>query len=119
VPADSADEARQQALALLRVSRREAVAPGPVSAPFAYGAFVEKDYSETPYPDRPHRLLALFRLYGVIQYFFPYKDLMDRPWRETLAEFVPRMRDARDATDYALAVSELATRIRALPRKWW
>jgi C-terminal processing protease CtpA/Prc len=28
-----------------------------------------------------------------------------------LAEFIPRMRDARDATDYVLTVSELATRI--------
>src|SRR5712691_13359286 len=36
---------------------------------------------------------------------------MDRPWRETLAEFIPRMREARDATDYALTVAELATRI--------
>lgn len=111
VPAESADAARQKALALLKVSRRSAAVPGAVSAPFAYGAFVENDYSETPYPDRPHRLLALFRLYNAIEYFFPYKDLMDRPWRETLAEFIPRMRDARDATDYALTVSELATRI--------
>jgi C-terminal processing protease CtpA/Prc len=111
VPSGSADVARQKALALLKVSRRGAAVPGPVSAPFAYGAFVENDYSETPYPDRPHRLLALFRLYNVIDYFYPYKDLMDRPWRETLAEFIPRMRDARDATDYALTVSELATRI--------
>jgi C-terminal processing protease CtpA/Prc len=111
VPADSADVARQKALALLKGSRHSVAVPGPASAPFAYGAFVEDDYSETPYPDRPHRLLALFRLYNAIEYFFPYKELMDRPWRETLAEFIPRMRDARDATDYALAVSELATRI--------
>jgi hypothetical protein len=55
--------------------------------------------------------LALFRLYNVIEYFYPYKELMDRPWREALAEFIPRMRDARDATDYALTVSELAARI--------
>lgn len=111
VPADSADAARQKALALLKLSRRGAAFPGPVSAPFAYGAFVENDYSETPYPDRAQRLLALFRLYNAIEYFFPYKDLMDRPWRETLTEFIPRMRDARDATDYALTVSELATRM--------
>jgi len=47
----------------------------------------------------------------VIEYFSPYKDLMDRPWGETLVEFIPRMCGARDATDYALTVSELATRI--------
>src|SRR5216683_939830 len=107
----SGDAARQAALALLKAPRHEATVPGPVSAPFEYAAFVERDYSETPYPDPPHRLLALFRLYNAIEYFFPYKDLMDRPWRDTLVDFIPRMKDARDATDYALAVAELATRI--------
>jgi hypothetical protein len=111
VPEGSGDAARQKALALLKVPPRGAIVPDPVSAPFEYSAFVENDYSETPYPDPPHRLLALFRLYNAIEYFFPYKDLMDRAWHDTLVEFIPRMRDARDATDYALTVSELATRI--------
>jgi C-terminal processing protease CtpA/Prc len=110
VPALSGDAAQQEALALLKVPRSP-VKPGPVNAPFEYAAFVENDYSEARYPDRPHRLLALFRLYNVIEYFFPYRDLMDHPWRDALVEFIPRMRDARDATDYALTVSELATRI--------
>jgi len=110
VPAGS-DYARQKALALLEFPTRGSVVPGPVSALFAYASFVENDSSETRYPERPHRLLALFRLYNAIEYFFPYKDLMDHPWRDTLVEFIPRMRDARDATDYALAVAELATRI--------
>jgi C-terminal processing protease CtpA/Prc len=111
VPAGGADLARGRALALLEAAPRDAAVSGPARVPYVAGAFVERDYSETPYPDRPHRLLALFRLYNAIEYFFPYKELMDRPWRETLAEFVPRLRDARDATDYALAVSELAVRI--------
>ena len=110
VPAGS-DYARQKALALLEFPTRGSVVPGPVSTLFAYASFVENDSSETRYPERPHRLLALFRLYNAIEYFFPYKDLMDHPWRDTLVEFIPRMRDARDATDYALAVAELATRI--------
>ena len=110
MPARSGDAARQKALALLKVVR-PAVVPGPVRASFAYAAFVENDYSEKSYPDPPYRLLALFRLYNAIEYFFPYRALMDRPWRDTLVEFIPRMRDASDATAYALTVSELATRI--------
>jgi C-terminal processing protease CtpA/Prc len=109
VPAASAEAARHTAVTLLKVPRSGGAVLSPASAPLAYGAFVEKDYSETPYPDRPHRLLALFRLYNVIECFFPYKDLMDRPWVYTLVEFIPRMCNARDATEYALTVSELAT----------
>jgi C-terminal processing protease CtpA/Prc len=115
VPASSVgaapDVALGKAIALLDAARPAPAPPGAPSLPFVAGALVEKDYSETPYPDRAHRLLALFRLFNVVEYFFPYRDLMDRPWRETLAEFVPRMADARDATGYALAVSELAVRL--------
>jgi C-terminal processing protease CtpA/Prc len=111
LPAGSADAALQKAVVLLNASRRSVAEPCTARTPYVAGAFVERDYSETPYPDRPHRLLALFRLYNVIEYFYPYKELMDRPWRDTLAEFTSRMADAEDATEYALTVSELAVRI--------
>jgi hypothetical protein len=110
LPAGSASAARDRAVALLEGPRRDA-GPATASMTYAATAFVEPDDSDTPYPDEAHRLVALFRLHGVIEHFFPYKELMDRSWHETLAEFIPRMRDARDATDYALAVTELAVRI--------
>jgi C-terminal processing protease CtpA/Prc len=110
LPAGSASAARDRAVAFLDGPLRDA-GPATGSLTYAATAFVEASHAETPYPDRSHRLLALFRLYGVVEHFYPYKDLMDRPWHETLAEFIPRMRDARDATDYALAVTELAVRI--------
>jgi C-terminal processing protease CtpA/Prc len=104
------DVAQKRAISLL-ASPQRGTANVAVPVPFGYGAFVERDYSETPFPDRAHRLLALFRMYAVIERFFPYRDLMDRPWDETLLEFIPRMLDARDATDYALTVAELGSRL--------
>ena len=111
VPEGSGPAARREALALLEGLPAASAGPAPLSSAYAYAAFVEEDHSESPYPDRAHRLLALFRLYAAIEYFFPYRDLMDQPWGDTLVEFVPRMVGAGDATDYALAVAELATRI--------
>ncbi len=111
LPAGASDAARDRALALLDAPRRAAAPAGPTLVPYVPGAFVERDESETAYPDREHRLLALFRLYGAIEYFFAYKELMDQPWSRTLAEMIPRFAGARDATDYALAVSEAAVRI--------
>jgi C-terminal processing protease CtpA/Prc len=110
VPEAQPDRARSRALQLLDGPPR-AAAPAVASVPLATGAFLERDFSETPYPDEAHRLLALFRLYAVVELFFPYKPLMDRAWDDTLAEFVPRLRAARDATEYALTVSELAVRL--------
>jgi len=71
----------------------------------------EKPYRDMTYPDEPYRVLALFRYWNVINYFFPYKHLLDRPWEEVLLEFIPRMRTAGDALEYTLAVAELGSNI--------
>ena len=72
----------------------------------------ENAYPEMAYPSEEYRLLALFRFWNVIDIFFPYKHLLDRPWAETLAEFIPRLMKAGDATAYALEIMELVTNIR-------
>ena len=64
------------------------------------------------YPSEEYRLLSLFRFWNVINYFFPYKHLLDRPWEATLDEFIPRLQAAADATDYALEVMGLVANIR-------
>jgi hypothetical protein len=69
----------------------------------------DQAYADTPYPDRPHRQLALFRLWNIIQLFYPYKHLMDQDWDKALATFLPRFSDAKDAAGYALAVAEMST----------
>lgn len=71
----------------------------------------DEAYSTMDYPDREHRLLALFRLWNVIHYFYPYQHLMDRPWDGALGEFIPRFERARDAAGYALAVMEIVARL--------
>lgn len=66
---------------------------------------------DTPYPDREHRLLGLFRFWNTINYFFPYKHLMDRPWEPVLAEYIPRIEAAGTALEYHLTVSEMAVNL--------
>jgi len=68
-------------------------------------------YSLPEYPDEAHRLLALFRYWNMVQYFFPNRDIMDCNWEEELARFAPRFADARDATEYHLAFAELVAKI--------
>jgi C-terminal processing protease CtpA/Prc len=72
----------------------------------------ENPYAEMTYPSEEYRLLSLFRFWNVINFFFPYKHLLDRPWEETLEEFIPRLQNARDELDYALRVMELVTNIK-------
>ncbi|MGH6950290.1 MAG: hypothetical protein ACREH4_05435, partial [Vitreimonas sp.] len=57
------------------------------------------------------RLLALYRLWGTIEYFFPYHELTDRPWDDTLEEFIPLFRDANTRAAYETAVLRLVARM--------
>ena len=67
-------------------------------------------YKDTGVPTAEQRLLALFRVWGTIHYFHPYKKLMDRPWDPALAEFIPVMLAADTRAAYEAALLRLAAR---------
>jgi C-terminal processing protease CtpA/Prc len=71
----------------------------------------DETYEKEAYPARERRLLGLFRMWNVIEYFYPYLPLMGDAWQTALVDFIPRFEAARDAREYALAVTELAARI--------
>jgi len=100
----------QKALTLLRdspKSMKPAKAPDEVSPP--QGAWrPDKQYETMAYPEREYRLLALFRFWNVIHYFYPYKDLLDQDWDTVLPRFLAQFAAARDALEYSLAVAEMA-----------
>lgn len=64
-----------------------------------------------PYPDENHRLLALYRFWNIIQYFFPYKKDIGEDWEGVLEEYVPRFVNAADLWDYQLTMKEVTVRI--------
>lgn len=61
-------------------------------------------------PDAAYRLLAVYRLWNAIHYFYPYLDLL-ADWDAALAEFVPRALQAEGGQAYALMIAEMAARI--------
>lgn len=69
--------------------------------------FSENPYSNMKYPDAGYRLLALYRYWNVIQYFYPYKDLIDRDWNHILEIFIPRFLSADNELAYQQVVAEL------------
>lgn len=70
-----------------------------------------KFYEIDGYPDENMRILALFRYWNIIHYFFPHKYIMDQEWDTTLIEFIPEIINAADALSYNLAFKELTTKI--------
>ena len=71
----------------------------------------DKQYAEMTFPSVDYRLLALFRFWNVIHYFFPYQHLMDQDWDSALAEFIPRFEANQNAFDYQMTVTALAKRL--------
>jgi len=63
------------------------------------------------YPDQSLRILALFRYWNIINYFYPYKNIIDQDWDTTLTEILPLVTEAQSATEYDLALLVLAKRI--------
>jgi len=71
----------------------------------------EAPYSEMIYPDAGYRLLSLYRYWNIIQYYFPYKYLIEEDWKDVLEEFIPKFILAKNETEYQLAILELMARV--------
>lgn len=73
----------------------------------------EKSYFFTDYlPDQGYRLLALFRYWNMVQYFYPYKSNINSDWKTVLQEFIPRLINVSDMLAYKLTLVELTTLIK-------
>jgi C-terminal processing protease CtpA/Prc len=71
----------------------------------------EIQYPDYKWTDRSFRLLAFFRYWNLVEYFFPYKYQMDQSWDDTLIEMLPRFSTSESETDYNLAIKELTVKL--------
>ena len=61
--------------------------------------------------DRPLRALAAFRWWNAIEYFFPYKDVIGRPWSDVLDAELEAVLDAESQAEYQRAIRRLTAAI--------
>jgi len=71
----------------------------------------EKPYSDLSFPSKNLRLLALFRYWNIIYYFYPYLEINDVSWEEILHKYIPAFINADDSLDYHLAVLEFTSQL--------
>lgn len=71
----------------------------------------EGAYPRMAWTDDGFKLLALFRYWNMIEYWFPYRHLMDEDWDKVLREFIPRMTAADDELSYKLTLLDLVGKI--------
>ena len=68
----------------------------------------EKPYNKMDYyKDSGLRLLALFRYWNAVQYFYPYRYTIEKEWNETLRASIPKFLDSYFVNDFKQALLEL------------
>ncbi len=63
------------------------------------------------FPNESQRLLALFRLWGTIEYFFPYQSLIGRDWSTVLKEALPDILNANSHQQFHQALAQFHVQI--------
>lgn len=79
----------------------------------------EQAYLNIPSSDDGFRLLCLFRYWNMIEYFFPYKHLMDEDWDAVLRSSLPIFTEAKEPLAYKLATLQLIGKIQDTHANIW
>ncbi|WP_449387621.1 S41 family peptidase [Chryseobacterium lineare] len=57
------------------------------------------------------KMLELFRIWNAIEYFYPYKYLLDHNWDHILKKYIPLFKKINNEKDYESAVMQLAAEL--------
>jgi C-terminal processing protease CtpA/Prc len=71
------------------------------------------------YSDTGIKLLAIFRYWNMIEYFFPNRHLMDENWDTVLKDFIPKIVATKDEKEYTLTLLELIGKIQDTHANIW
>jgi C-terminal processing protease CtpA/Prc len=71
----------------------------------------EDKYANMQAGDNNLQLLALFRYWNIIEYFYPSKYLIKENWDDVLNEFIPLFAGGKSILDYKLTCLKLINRI--------
>jgi len=99
-----------------RLSRFQAIQPsGRTNAPVSFGRAIgnsgfpnKQSHENMDYSDVRYRLLGLFRMWNAMEYYFPYRDILDRDWHELLLEYIPKMMEGVCRNSYELTLASLS-----------
>ncbi|MCX6144757.1 MAG: S41 family peptidase [Ignavibacteriales bacterium] len=71
----------------------------------------ENPYKKMTFPDAGFRLLSLYRYWNIIQYYFPYRNLIEDNWNQVLRDFIPQFVKSSNELEYRLTIHRLIEKI--------
>jgi C-terminal processing protease CtpA/Prc len=79
----------------------------------------EPDYANLREPDAGYRLLALYRFWNMVEYWFPNREITGEDWDGVLREFVPRLVSTRGREAYEAEMMALIARVHDTHANLW
>ncbi len=79
----------------------------------------EPAYERVNLPDAGYQILALYRFWNIIEYWFPYRDILDEDWDKVLAQFIPRIGLAPDSEIYQRELIALMAKVHDTHTNLW
>jgi len=71
----------------------------------------EKNYFNLDCNDKNSKLLMLYAYWNVVEYYFPYKYLMDQKWNVTLNEILPSVVQSKTSEDFYKILRKAAAKL--------
>jgi C-terminal processing protease CtpA/Prc len=79
----------------------------------------EGEFAGLHLPDAGYQLLGLYRFWNIIEYWFPYRDVLGENWPEVLAQFVPRVALSKSPEAYQREMMALIARAHDTHANLW
>lgn len=79
----------------------------------------EPAYADVALPDSGFQLLAAFRFWNIIQYWFPYRDVIGEDWHGVLRDVIPKIAVASTRNDYQRELMALIARVHDTHANLW
>ena len=79
----------------------------------------ELSYQSLKFPDAGFQILALYRFWNIIEYWFPYRDVVPDDWDKVLMDSLPKVALAKNPEAYQLAMMEVIARVHDTHANLW
>jgi C-terminal processing protease CtpA/Prc len=83
------------------------LAPGVGNPQFEH----ESAYPALKFPDAGYQLLALYRFWNIIQYWYPNRNILDDDWVSVLTGFIPKIALGKNKDEYQLEMLALIAKV--------
>ena len=71
----------------------------------------ERSYKTIEFPDAGFQLLALYRFWNIVEYWYPYRNIIGENWDQVLSDYIPKLALATSRKAYIRQLMALISEV--------